>query len=172
MRSLARGEGLRALGWTELEPALNDVILLDISFSLLLYVSLVVIVAFIILNMLLMSVLERTREFGVLLAIGMRPDQIGRMVWFELLILAGGGAALGATLGAALTAWIAHVGMTFAGAEALFERWNMPATLYPELDLVSALSGPLALALAIIVAGVVPYLHIRRLEPVEAMRAT
>jgi putative ABC transport system permease protein len=172
LRALAEDEGLVARGWTQLEPALHDAILLDISFSSLLYVSLVVIVAFIILNMLLMSVLERTREFGMLLAIGMRPEQIGRMVWLELLILAGAGAALGVLIGAALTAWTAHAGIKFAGAEALFERWHMPSTLYPQLDLVSALAGPLALALAIVLAGTIPYAHIRRLEPVAAMRAT
>ncbi len=70
------------------------------SFSVLLYVSLIVIVVFIILNTLLMSVLERTREFGMLLALGMRPDQIGRMVWLELLFLAGTGSAIGIALGA------------------------------------------------------------------------
>ncbi len=171
LRSLAGDHGLAALGWTELEPALHDVILLDASFSALLYVSLVVIVAFIILNMLFMSVLERTREFGMLLAIGMRSEQIARMVWLELLILAGVGAALGASLGAAITAWVARGGIAFAGAEALFSRWNMPSTLFPHLDIVSALAGPCALALAIAMAGFIPYLHIRSLKPVDAMRA-
>ena len=112
------------------------------SFSVLLYVSLIVIVVFIILNTLLMSVLERTREFGMLMAVGMRPAQIGRMVWLELLFLAGSGAAIGIAIGVTITGWVARQGIAFAGAEALFEQWHMPSTLYPQLDAVSALAGP------------------------------
>ena len=168
---VAQKNGLVVRDWTELEPALHDVILLDASFSLLLYGSLIVIVVFIILNTLLMSVLERTREFGMLMAIGMRPTQIGRMVWLELLFLAGTGAALGIALGVAITAWVAMVGIPFAGAEALFSQWHMPSTLYPQLDFTSALAGPLAIALSIAIAGCVPYLRVRRLQPVAAMRA-
>ena len=93
LRGDRESDGLVVRDWTELEPALNDVILLDMSFSVLLYVSLIVIVVFIILNTLLMSVLERTREFGMLMAVGMRPGQIGRMVWLELLFLAATAAA-------------------------------------------------------------------------------
>lgn len=168
---VAKANGLVLRDWTELEPALHDVILLDMSFSVLLYVSLIVIVVFIILNTLLMSVLERTREFGMLLALGMRADQIGRMVWLELLFLAGTGSLIGIALGAGLTHWFAVHGIAFAGAEALFKQWHMPSTLYPQLDAVSALGGPLAIALSIAIAGLVPYLRVRRLEPVTAMRA-
>ncbi len=171
LRRIARPDGLVVRGWAELEPALNDVIILDASFSVLLYVSLVVLVVFIILNTLLMSVLERTREFGMLLAIGMRPAQIGRMVWIELLILAGGGAALGAAIGVALTAWTAIHGIAFSGAEALFSQWHMPSTLYPRLDPVSALAGPLAIAAAIALAGTGPFARVMRLKAVPAMRA-
>jgi ABC-type lipoprotein release transport system permease subunit len=171
LRALASKDGLAARDWTALQPALNDAILLDASISLLWYVSLVVIVVFIILNTLLMSVLERTREFGMLLAIGMRPSQIGRMLWLELVFLAGGGCVLGVGLGSAVTAWLAYQGIAFPGADALFAQWGMPSTLYPSLDLVSALAGPLAIALSIAVAGVVPYQRVRRLRPVAAMRA-
>ena len=172
LKNAAKKDGLVVRDWTELEPALHDVILLDASFSVLLYVSLIVIVVFIILNTLLMSVLERTHEFGMLMAIGMRPVQIGRMVWLELLFLAGTGAFLGIALGGSLTAWVGAHGIPFPGAEALFSQWNMPSTLYPQLDYVSALAGPLAIALSIAIAGIVPYLRVRRLQPVSAMRAT
>ncbi|MBI1212702.1 MAG: FtsX-like permease family protein [Alphaproteobacteria bacterium] len=172
LRAAAHEKGLVVRNWAQLEPALNDVILLDASFSLLMYVSLVVIVVFIILNTLLMSVLERTREFGMLMAIGMRPAQIGRMIWIELLLLACIGVALGIALGSAITAWVARDGISFPSAEALFSRWHMPATIYPQLDAVSALAGPLAIGTAIIVAGIVPYLRVRSLCPVSAMRAS
>lgn len=171
LRKTAEQDGLVVRSWAQLEPALHDVILLDASFSVLLYVSLVIVVVFIILNTLLMSVLERTREFGMLMAIGMRPSQIGRMVWLELLFLAAIGAGLGIALGAGLTAWVAERGIAFSGAEALFSQWNMPSTLYPDLNWRTALAGPLAISISIAVAGFVPYARVRKLQPVSAMRA-
>ena len=171
LRGIAAVSGLVVRDWAELQPALNDIILLDASFSLLIYVTLVVVAVFIILNTLLMSVLERTREFGMLMAIGMRPTQIGRMVWMELLLLAVTGAVLGIAIGCAGTAWPAAHGIPFPSAEALFSQWHMPSTLYPRLDATSALSGPLAITIAIVLAGMVPYLRVRRLKPVSAMRA-
>ncbi len=171
LRKSVQKSGLVVRDWSDLEPAMYDAILLDISISLLFYVSLIVIVVFIILNTLLMSVLERTREFGMLMAIGMRPGQIGRMIWLELLFLSCTGAGLGIAFGAAITAWLGHEGITFAGADALFAQWHMSATLRPQLDLTSALSGPLAITMAIAIAGIVPYARTRRLQPVAAMRA-
>ena len=172
LRGIAAAQGLVLRDWTRLEPALDDVILLDMSFSSLLYVSLIAVVVFIILNTLLMSVLERTHEFGMLMAIGMRPTQIGAMVWLELLFLAGGGMLLGVALGAGLTGWVIESGgIAFPAAEALFKQWNMPSVLVPQLDWLTVLAGPLAIALCIAVAGFVPYLRVLRLEPVSAMRA-
>jgi putative ABC transport system permease protein len=171
MAEIAGRRHLVLRDWAALEPALRDAILLDLSFSSLLYVSLLIIVVFIILNTLLMSVLERTREFGMLLALGMRPDQIGRMLWLELLALAVVGCLIGLVLGGAATGWFVAHGIDFGSAEALFSQWHMPSRLYPVLDASSMLSGPLAISLSIAVAGIVPYLRIRRLDPVSAMRA-
>lgn len=170
LRAIADGRGLVVRNWSDLEPAMADAILLDISISLLFYFSLVTVVVFIILNTLLMAVLERTREFGVLMAIGMRPARIGAMVWQELLFLTVTGAALGIALGSALTLWVASSGITFSGAESLFAQFHMTATLHPRLDFTSALTGPLAIVAAIAAAGIVPYLRVRALEPVSAMR--
>ena len=171
LHRIAQEAGLVLRGWTELQPAVYQHILLDVGFSSLLYASLIAVVVFIILNTILMSVLERTREFGMLLALGMRPAQIGRMVWLEILFLTGIGVAGGIAVGTAVTYWVSREGIVFSGFETLMRQWNMPSTFYPELNLISVLTGPLVIAGAIAVAGLVPYVHVRRLNPVTAMRA-
>ena len=171
LHRIAEEAGLVLRDWTELQPGVYQHILLDMGFSSLLYASLIAVVVFIILNTILMSVLERTREFGMLLALGMRPAQIGRMVWLEILFLTSIGVAAGIAVGAAVTYWVSKEGIVFSGFETLMRQWNMPSTFYPELNLISALTGPLLIAGAIAIAGLVPYVHVRRLNPVTAMRA-
>lgn len=161
----------RVIDWKTLQPGLAAAIQLDFTTSLLWYASLIVVVVFIILNTLLMSVLERTREFGVLLALGMRPGRIGAMVWLELMLMALLGLAAGMLLGGALTLIASHYGIEMPGAEAVFSKWGLPGRLYPRLSWISVSAGPAALALGIVLAGVVPFRRVHRLAPVAAMRA-
>lgn len=171
LHAIAAPAGLVIRDWTELEPALHDAILIDAGVSRLCYVSLLVIIVFIILNTLLMSVLERTREFGMLTAIGMRPNQIGRMVWLELLFLTAIGVTLGIAIGVCVTLWDGVHGIHINGAEALFAQWHMAAAAYPRLTFAHAVTGPFEIALVIVLSGIVPYIRVRRLQPVFAMRA-
>jgi len=131
----------------------------------------VVVVVVLLLNTLLMSVLERTREFGVLLALGMRATRVGKMVWLELLLLLGLGLAAGIALGGGLVAWYAVHGLALPGAEGVFAQWGLPSRMYPQFSAFSLLTGPLAIALSTTLAGIFPYLRIRHLRPVSAMRA-
>ena len=157
--------------WSDLQPGLAAAIDLDMSSALLWYASLVLVVVFIILNTLLMAVLERTHEFGVLLAVGMRPSYLGRMIWLELALLTVLGLALGLLLGSGVTLVIAHYGLEMPGAEAIFAQWGLPGKLYPRLSLLSLTAGPGALAACILLAGIFPYRRVRKLEPVTAMRS-
>ena len=171
IRRLAEPHGLAVRSWNELEPGLEAAIHLDASTSMLWYVSLVVVVVVLLLNTLLMSVLERTREFGVLMALGMRDGAIGRMVWLELLLLIGIGLGAGMAVGGGLVAWYRVHGVALPGAEGVFAQWGLPSRMYPQLSPFTLLTGPAAIALSTAVAGVFPYLRIRRLRPVSAMRA-
>jgi putative ABC transport system permease protein len=171
LASIGAEHAVRLLDWGELEPAMRDAIALKYATSLFFYLTLVVVVAFIVLNTLLMSVLERSREFSVLLAIGMRPGSIGRMVWFELLALALLGCTIGLLVGAAASLWFEHAGIEFAGMGKLLAQFGLPPRLYPTLTAVSALTGPAAILLSICIGGIVPYLRVARLLPALATRA-
>jgi ABC-type lipoprotein release transport system permease subunit len=169
--ALGRRYGVAVLDWGAMEPALRDAVALKIATSMLFYLTLVVIVAFIILNTLLMSVLERTREFGTLLAIGMRSGLIGTMVWLELLGLALLGCAIGTAIGAGVTLWFAQHGILYPGMAKLLAQFGLPPRLYPTLTPLSALIGPGAILLSIALGGIVPYLRVVRLTAASAMRA-
>lgn len=171
LNTLARDQNLAVLDWATLEPALADGIALKYATSLLFYLTLVTVVAFIILNTLLMSVLERTREFGMLLAIGMRPGLIGGMVWLELLVLALLGCAIGIAIGGSVTLWLEHVGVGFGSLGKLLAQFGLPSRLYPRLNWLSGTIGPAAILLAIAIGGIVPYLRATRLTAASAMRA-
>jgi putative ABC transport system permease protein len=168
--ALARGNRVSLLDWGALEPGLRDALTLKYATTSLLYLTLVAVVAFIILNTLLMSVLERTREFGMLLAVGMQPRLIGRMVWLELLALALAGCTMGLAIGAGVTLWFQHQGISYPGIGELLAQFGLPPRLYPTLTPLSALIGPGAILLAITVGGIVPYLRVTHLTAASAMR--
>jgi putative ABC transport system permease protein len=171
LQAIGQRSGVSVRDWQAMEPAMRDAIDLKYATSMLFYASLVIVVAFIILNTLLMSVLERTREFGMLLALGMRSGQIGAMVWIELLGLALLGSAIGVTIGAAVTLWLQSVGIVMPIDPKVMAQFGMPSRLYPSLTAFSAFTGPGALLLTILVGGLVPYFRVARLTPAIAMRA-
>lgn len=173
LQLIADQDGLEVRDWAELQPAIKQAITLDWSTSGAIYISLVVVVVFIILNTLFMSVLERTREFGVLLALGMKPGQIGRMMWIELVLLAVLGCAVGIVLGGAVSFWFQIYGIPLPDMdiEDMMAQFGLPSRIYPAVSFVSALGGPLAIIFGVALGGIVPYRRIIRLEPVSAMGA-
>ncbi|MFQ5438048.1 MAG: ABC transporter permease [Paracoccaceae bacterium] len=171
LRALAEKYNAVYLNWGELAPAVKQMITLDFSTSMMMYFTLVVVVVFIILNTLYMSVLERTSEFGVLLAIGMKPAQIGKMVWLEMIYLSLLGSAIGILLGVALTGYLMRVGIAFEGMDEIYRQWGLPPRMYPALSTFSVSFGPAAIIGSIAVLGIIPYRRILGLEPVTAMAA-
>lgn len=170
LRDLGRASKVSVLDWAQLEPALDQAITLKWATAMLLYFTLVAVTAFITLNTLLMSVLERVREFGVLLALGMRPGQVGAMVWMELLALAGLGCAIGLIIGAVVTLWLAHTGIVMPGAADAYAQFGLPSRLRPTLTPFSALIGPGAILAFVVLGGIVPYLRVAAITPAQAVR--
>lgn len=171
MREIAGKHGLVYLDWGEIQPAIKSAIALDMSTAMLMYGTLVIVVVFIILNTLYMSVLERTREFGMLLALGMKPAQIGRLVWVEMIFLSLLGTGVGVVLGVAITAYVQSVGIAFEGLDEIYAQWGLPSRMYPNMTPFRVLVGPGAIVLSIAILGIIPYRRVLGLEPVEAMAA-
>lgn len=96
--------------WQEIVPWLNQMIVLFRRSYAFMYLLIYLVAAVGILNTARMSALERRREFGVMLAIGMRPFRMFRTVVIETVALGLAGALIGATAGALLNWHYATVG--------------------------------------------------------------
>ncbi len=171
-RSLIAGRPeLVALDWDRLQPGLRQAIAADLASAWFLYGILILVVSLGVLNTQLMSVLERTREFGMMLALGAGPGRLARLVMLESALLALLGLVAGLGAGGLATLYFAHTGLSFPGLEAAMERYNLPGTIYPRLSPWALLPGPLAAFLGALLASLYPALRLLRLRPVAAMRA-
>ena len=168
---LAAHDKLVVLDWEILQPGLKQAIQADFTSAWFMYGVLIVLVAFSVLNTQLMSVLERTREFGVMMALGVKPARLGSLVITETIVMSGLGLAIGAVLGIVLTWYLSIVGFSYPGMAEMAERFNLPDRMYPSLSLLSILLGPSIVFLFSLLASIYPAIRLFFLQPVAAMRA-
>jgi ABC-type lipoprotein release transport system permease subunit len=162
---------LVVLSWEALVPGLKQAIQMDWASGWFLYLSLIIIVTFSILNTFLMSVLERTREFGIMLALGTKPGRIGVLVMLESLWLTILGLAVGIVIGTAVVFYFHFHGFSYPGMEELAAYYNLPAVIKLGISPLSLTLGPAVILLVTCAAALYPALRIRLLKPVDAMRA-
>lgn len=162
---------LAVLGWEALIPGLKQAIQVDWASGWFLYLSLIIIVTFSILNTFLMSVLERTREFGIMLALGARPGRIGALVILESIWLTLLGLVVGVAIGTAVVVYFHIHGFSYPGMEELAAYYNLPAVIKMTLSPLSLTLGPAVIFFVTCAAALYPAFRIRLLKPVDAMRA-
>lgn len=164
--------GLVVHDWDALQPGLRQAIQADMSSAFFMYAVLVILVAFSVLNTQLMSVLERTHEFGITMALGIAPGRLGRLVFLETAMMGLVGVVLGALLGGLITAWFGYQGFSYPGMEEMAANFNLPARFHPHSTPVTLFLGPLVVFAGGMLAAIYPAWRLRWLKPVEAMRAS
>lgn len=157
--------------WDALLPGLKQAIQADFASAWFMYAILIVLVAFSVLNTQLMSVLERTKEFGIIMSLGVTPRRLGRLVLLETALMGFVGLLLGMALGAVLILWLNQHGFSYPGMEEMAGKFNLPSRIYPELSVIGLLVGPTIVLFSSVVAALYPALRLRWMEPVQAMRA-
>ena len=167
---LPEGSDLVVHDWDVLLPGLKQAIQADISSAFFMYGILVILVAFSVLNTQLMSVLERTREFGIVMALGLRAGRLGRLVMLETALMGLLGLVLGAIAGALLTSWFTANGLSIPGMEEMAAQFNLPARIFPSVNILTMLLGPLVVFVFTLLAAAYPALRLHKVHIVEAMR--
>jgi ABC-type lipoprotein release transport system permease subunit len=169
-----RDPQIEVLSWQQTQAELAGIITMDRSGNYISQFLIGLLIASGILNTLLMSVLERTREFGVMMAVGMSPRTLFMLVVVESLWLAIIGIVIGIIITAPWYAYLYYVGLDFSGA--IGEDYSAGGILVDPLlrirlykeSIIAILTGVFSLTL---LAGLYPAWRAGRIPPVESLKA-
>jgi len=163
------GANIKVLTW----QGMNELLVLvnDFSNAYIMILNLIIlgVTVTVIVNTMLMAVFERTREIGILTALGMKGRQIIALFLAEASLLALGGIAVGLLSGWLLASYFGSVGIYFGdiGVSGMI----MGDRIYPYLMLEDVIELTITAFIVTLLASYYPAQIASRMEPVEALRA-
>ena len=167
-------EQLTLQTWQQLMPLIEQSIEMDKAGGYLFFSMLLILVTFAVVNTFVMVLYERTREFGLFMALGMRPWQVIGQVQFEALLLSSLGVALGLGLSYPLIDYLTGVGIPVdqIGGEEAIQQMQMGTMdrIYPRVTWSSMATAPLVMMIGTQLAALVSTVRVRGINPVTALR--
>jgi putative ABC transport system permease protein len=157
--------------WSEISPELSFMSEMSGMMMMILVGIILLALAFGLLNTMLMTIFERTRELGVLMSVGMNKARVFSMIIFETTFITLTGAAAGVLIGSA-TIWITSgtgIDFTSVGGDTLSD-FGFDAVVYPTLE--TSFFGYLAVMVLVtaLLSSIYPAWKALKLNPAEAVR--
>lgn len=167
----ALGPRFEVKGWQQLLPEVAQSVSFHESVGFAVTFILFGIVIIGVANTVLMSIMERLREFGVLMAVGTSAAQLFRLIMYEGLILGALGFGIGLALAYGLVGYFGAHGLDFSNqAQAVQSMQGVTRTIHPYLSLDRMLFIASAVLVVIVVATLYPAWKVARMVPLHAMR--
>lgn len=123
-----------------------------------------------IVNTMLMVILERVKELGMLMAIGMNRLKIFMMIVLETVFLSLTGAAVGMGLATAITLITNKTGINLAAWEAGLSSVGFSPVVYPVIDIITLAEVTILVIVVGVLAAIYPAIKAIRMKPAEAIR--
>jgi ABC-type lipoprotein release transport system permease subunit len=162
--------GYEVSSWEELNPELKQSMDVDQQFMNVFGLVALLIAGIGVLNLLLMAVFERTREIGLLAAMGLKRREIVALFLLEGTLIGLLGALIGCALGGLLVGVVGQVGIEYAGASEAGEVVALLGDrLYPKLQVDLLVERALAVAVIAALASLYPAWQASKREPAEAL---
>jgi ABC-type lipoprotein release transport system permease subunit len=154
--------------WSQMNELVTQTEDLSRSYMTMLYLIVLAVTATVIVNTLIMAVFERTREIGILAAVGMRSGRIMSLFFAESALLAVGGIALGLLIGGVLVAYFTQVGFYIGdlGTTGIM----ISDTIHAHLTVKDTITLVIIAFVVTLLAALYPALMAARMQPVQALR--
>lgn len=155
--------------WLQLQPILSTMMSSMNAGNQVILVIFVIAMGFGIINILLMSVFERTREFGVLMAVGMKKGNIRRLIILESGFIGLIGAGSGVLFSLFLLFILSKTGIPLEAMAEGLNAFGIDSVLYPSVTISDYATVFMMVWSVSVLAGLYPAHQIIKKKPVEAM---
>lgn len=162
--------GYEVDSWATLRPEMRQT--MDTKAAVTTFVSFIIllIASIGVLNLMLMAVFERTREMGVLAALGLKGRQVMGLFLLEGALIGVVGAVIGCTVAALLLLYLGRVGLDFSSTANMGEITAlMGDRIYPSLTLGGVVGRGATVAMIAALASLYPAWQAARQEPAKAL---
>ncbi|MCP4112507.1 MAG: ABC transporter permease [Desulfobacteraceae bacterium] len=163
------GSDVEVLTWKEMAPNLLRAIALFDSMMYVFFGIIFITVVFSIANTLIMAIMERFREIGVMKSIGTRPLWIGSMVLFEAINLGAVGLIAGTVMGGSVTLLLSITGIDFSFFMDSVRSLGMGHIIYPALKSMDIIVCTFIVFTTTIIAAVYPAVKAAMIKPLDAL---
>ncbi|WP_316367855.1 FtsX-like permease family protein [Candidatus Thiodiazotropha sp. CDECU1] len=164
------GRKYEIMQWQELDPMVKQWLEFSDAYGFIVLLVVIILVLIEILNTMLISLHERQKELGVIVAIGTMRSQVFFMLLLEAVMLIFFGAILGYIAGSAFVYSLADTGINLTRFTNAFEFFYMDPVIHPKLTQESAVKILGATLIAALFAGLYPAWRATRLSLSNALR--
>ncbi len=156
--------------WKKIQPMLQMMNDMTIQFTMIFVVIILIALSFGIINTMLMAIMERVREIGMLMAIGMSKFKVFVMIMLETVFLSFTGGLLGLVISWILVQISFKTGIDLSSVAEGLNSWGYSSFIRPELDNVYYLMVALLVIVTAMFASILPARKALKLIPSEAIR--
>lgn len=157
--------------WREISPETDLLVKTTDQYSYIIMVIIMLALAFGIINTMLMAILERTREIGMMMALGTNKIRIFSLVLMETIFLTLAGTPVGILIGWLTASYYNKHGLNLSGmGREMMSSFGFNPLIYPEFPADKLMGVLLIVVITAIVSCLFPAMKALKLQPVEALR--
>lgn len=164
-----RGQTIAVYSYKELYPSLHEGEAMMQTYSGISSAFIFIVATLGIFGVVLVSVLERVREFGIMMAIGTQFRDIARLIVYESLMITMSGYIAGSLIGGGLLWYFKTYGLDLSGLSDAFAIFGMDSSIHAIVKLQYFTSAFLSVLLATLAATVIPIRTLKQRNPIQSI---